>query len=201
MHHRGMGRLHSLACCLLFLGPLGARAAEDDRGPRGFYIGGGGGIVTGTATDGDGDDAGSFFGTGGQLRLGEEVIPGLTIGLELGGGGGAGSDDRYDLSVGGFLLQVGWRPMGSRPGLVLLAGTGLGGGGLTPKGDDGLEGDGGGAFHQLGFLYEFAFTGEDQDGWRVAPSVRWLLVPSAGPEGVGINTFAVGLETVWYAGR
>jgi hypothetical protein len=196
-----MGRLNLLACCLLLLGPFGAHAAEDDRGPRGFYIGGGGGLVTGTATDGDGDDAGSFFGTGGQLRFGEEVVPRLIIGLEVGGGGGAGSDDRYDLSVGGFVLQVGWRPLSTRPGLLLLAGTGLGGGGLTAKGDDGLEGDGGGAFHQVGIMYEFAFSGGDYDGWRVAPSFRWNLVPAAGPEGAGISSFAIGLETVWYAGR
>lgn len=181
----------------LLLVALPAHAAEDGRGPRGFFIATGGGFVAGTARDQDGNDADPFFGTGGQLRIGEEALPGLTLGLWFGGGGGAGGDD-YTAGVGGFTLQVGWRAIAD---LVLTGGMGVGGGSLTPEVDDGPTGEAGGALFQLGIAYELKLTGGPHDGFGVAPAVTWMLAPDYVRSPERLMAFIIGVEGFWYAGR
>ena len=181
----------------LLLVALPAHAAEDGRGPRGFFIATGGGFVAGTARDQDGNDADPFFGTGGQLRIGEEALPGLTLGLWFGGGGGAGGDD-YTAVVGGFTLQVGWRAIAD---LVLTGGMGVGGGSLTPEVDDGPTGEAGGALFQLGIAYELKLTGGPHDGFGVAPAVTWMLAPDYVRSPERLMAFIIGVEGFWYAGR
>ena len=156
-------------------------------------------MLTGTAADDEGRSAGTWTGGGGVLRLGEEVVPGLTLGLAFGGGSGAGSSDRFDLGVGGFVVQVGWRPFEAYPELQVLAATGLGGGSLTPKGDDGVEGAAAGALHQVGLTYEIDLG--DPHGVALGPALQWSVVPPSEGAEAWISAITLGLEVVWYAGR
>lgn len=187
------------------LGLLGALALSPgvhaaDRPTRGGFVGTGAGFVTGSATDEDGRSAGAFLGGGGILRFGEEAIPGLTLGLEFLGGGGPGANERYSTGFGGFVLQATWRPFDDPAGLVLLLGTGVGGGELVPEGTDGFEGLAGGSFHELGAIYEFELWSEGTSSLVLAPGVRWWLVPTTADNAVWLQSFAIGLETTWYFG-
>ncbi|MEZ4463504.1 MAG: hypothetical protein R3F60_28135 [bacterium] len=111
-----------------------ASAAPEDRGPRGWYVGAGGGVILGQASDSEGRDPGSFFGSGGRLRVGDEALPGLGIGLSFYGGGGTGDNEAYTSSFGGLLLEVSWRPLPERlPAFVGRRGPGLGGGALPAR--------------------------------------------------------------------
>ena len=193
-------RPRSLAGCiaatLFCVAP--ALAADDDRGLRGFFVASGGGLALGSAVDGEGEDAGSFFGNGGYLRLGEEVVPGMTLGLMFGGTGGDAESGRYAAGLGGFLLQVGWRPFAD---VVLTGGAGVGGGSIEPAEGDDPQGAAGGTLYQLGLAYEFSLTGGAHDGFGVAPALNWFLVPSYDRSPTRLSVFMVGLDGFWYAGR
>ncbi len=181
---------------LLFV--AAAVAAEDDRGPRGLYLATGGGVAIGSALDGDGADAGSFFGNGGYLRIGEEALPGLTLGLFFGGGGAVAGSGDYSAGIGGFALQVGWRAISD---VVLTGGLGVGGGGLTAEVEDGPSGDAGGSFYTLGASYEFKLSGGSYDGFGVAPAVTWMFVPDFEGSPTRLSAFLIGVDGFWYAGR
>lgn len=185
----------ALLCSLLALPAL---AADDDRGPRGLYVASGGGVAVGSALDGSGDDAGSFFGNGGYLRIGEEALPGLTLGLFFGGGGGQAGSEDYSAGVGGFALQVGWRAVAD---VVFTGGIGVGGGSLTAEVDDGPEGSAGGSFYTLGAAYEFKLSGGEHDGFGIAPAVTWMFVPDFEGSPARLSTFLIGVDGFWYAGR
>lgn len=191
-----MRAMHRLILLVLFALPL--HAADDDRGPRGLFLASGGGVAFGTALDGQGEDAGAFVGNGGYLRVGEEVLPGLTLGLLFGGAGGAATEEDFTAGVGGFALQVGWRAAWD---LVLTGGVGVGGGSLTAEVDDGPEGSAGGSFYQLGAAYELKLTGGPHNGWGVAPALTWLFVPDFDGSPARLSTVLVGVDGFWYAGR
>lgn len=195
-------RLAVVFAAALAVGALGAApATAQEIATRGAFIGAGGGALTGTATDEDGEGAGAYLGAGGVFRFGEEVLPGLTLGLEILGGSGTGSNDRYETGLGGLLLQATWRPFDAAEGLVLLLGTGVGGGALTAIGDDGFEGLAGGSLHEVGVVYEFALYRSGNSAFALAPGVRWWLVPTTADSEVWLQGFALGLDTVWYFGR
>ena len=193
--------LFGLAAGAAVLALCAAPAVAQDLATRGAFVGGGGGMLTGSATDDEGRGAGAFLGGGGLFRFGEEALPGLTLGLEFLGGSGGGNNDRYDTGFGGFVLQASWRPFTSVEGLVFLLGTGVGGGSLTPKGDDGFEGLAGGSLHELGVLYEFELYRDGNAAFVIAPAVRWWLVPTTADNEVWLQSFSVGIDTTWYAGR
>jgi hypothetical protein len=176
-----------------------ASAADDPRGQRGWFVAGGGGGVIGRAVDDRGRDTPSYFGAGGGFRFGEEVIPRLTLGLEFSGAGGSG--DAFEAGLGGFFLQSTYRPGWGTEGLVLLLGTGVGGGSLTAADDGGPDGGGGGAIFQAGVAYEFDFFGAPDEGVAFSPYVRWHYVPSTPDNEVQFSAFVVGLEVPFYAGR
>ncbi len=194
MHWPASGALTALLC--LALAPA-AFAAEEDRGPRGFYLGSSGGVVVGTAQNEEGVDGGSFFGNGGVLRLGEEVLPNFTLGLVFGGGGGTA--DRYDSGIGGFYLEATYRIPSTD--LLFHGGTGVGGGSLTPKGDDGLEAVNGGATFLGGLSYEFVVWGEATEGLAVGPVVWWFFIPPTGENEAIISAFSLGGGARYYFGR
>ncbi len=175
-------------------------AMADETATRGGFVGTGGGFLTGTATDDQGRSAGAFFGGGGVFRFGEEALPGLTLGLEFLGGGGPGANSLYSTGFGGFVLQATWRPFDQTPGLVFLIGTGVGGGELTPEGDEGFEGLAGGSFHELGAIYEFDVYRGESSILAVAPGVRWWFVPTTADNEVWLQSFNIGVETTWYFG-
>lgn len=183
----------------LLLLPGLLHAAEEDRGPRGFYLGFGGGLMLGAATDEDGASAPGFLGNGGHLRLGEEVLPGFTLGLRFGGGGGASFDDDYETGLGGFALETTVRPL-TDAGWTLMAGVGVGGGSLDPK-DGGPEGSAGGSMLMLGTTYEWTVLGQPTAGLAVAPTFTWSWFPAIRGNPAQLHAFIIGVETVWYAGR
>lgn len=184
----------------LFAAPW-STADAFERGDRGGFIATGGGLLTGSATDDEGRSAGAFLGGGGIFRFGEEALDGLTLGIEVLGGSGGGANDRYSTGFGGFVLQATWRPFTSADGLVFLLGTGVGGGSLTAEGEDGFEGTAGGSFHELGVIYEFVPWQDGTERLAVAPGVRWWFVPTTADNEVWLQSFAIGVETVWYFGR
>lgn len=181
--------------------PFAARAAEEDRGPRGFYLGGGGGVLLGTASDGDGKDAGGFFGNGGYLRLGEEVLPGFTLGLRFGGGAAVSNADNYDAALGGFALETTLRPFATRPEVVAIGGVGVGGAGVEARERGDPDGSAGGTMLMLGLSYEFTVWGRPTEGLAIAPSVSWSYFPDVRGNPANLSAFLLGVETVWYAGR
>lgn len=188
-----------VAVFVLLAVPLAAHAVEDDRGKRGWYVSGGGGGVLGRAVDDDGRDTPSYFGFGGQLRVGEEVLDRLTIGLEFGGGGGSGED--FEAGLGGFFLQAGYRPGWLGEGLVFMLGTGVGGGSLTANSETAPEGAGGGAIYQAALSWELDFFGAPDEGIAFAPTLRWIFVPDTPDNEVQFSAFTLGLEIPYYAGR
>ncbi len=202
LHHLGMRT--TLCIAALLLGALAApHAAAEERPTRGGFVGLGGGFLTGTANDDTGRTAGSWLGGGGFLRFGEEAVPGLTLGLEFLGGYGPGANDRYAVGFGGFVLQLTWRPFDSRPELVFLLGTGVGGGEIVPRntvGADKYEGLVGGSIHELGVIYEFDLWRGESVIWGLAPGVRWWVVPTTADGEVWFQTFSLGVETTWYFG-
>lgn len=194
-------RCQSIKALLIaaMLAPTVALAAPEDRGIRGWYVGGGGGIALGLANDTDGANPGSFFGNMGRLRVGEEAIPNLYLGLAF--AGGAGSADTYDAGFGGLILEAGWRALPSAlPDLVLLGGVGVGGGSLTATNDEDLDASPGGALYQLGLMWEFTF-GDEPEGFVLAPSVHWYVVPAQFDNDAQLQAVLIGIESIWYGGR
>lgn len=192
--------LAALAGCAA-LALLATPAAAQELATRGGFIGAGGGMLTGTATDENGEGAGAYLGGGGLFRFGEEVLPGFTLGLEFLGGSGTGSNDKYETGLGGLLLQATWRPFDAAEGLVLLLGTGVGGGSLSALGDDGFEGLAGGSLHEVGLVYEFTPYRSGNAAFAIAPGVRWWLIPTTADSEVWLQGFALGVDTTWYFGR
>lgn len=183
--------------------PALAQAAPDDRGLRGWYVGGGAGVLIGQASDEEGRNPGGFLGSGGRLRVGDEAIPNLGIGLAFLGGAGTGNNDAYESTFGGLLLELTWRPLpATLTGLVVAGGTGVGGGTIDPaEGDErDYKGTPGGAIYALGAQWEINF-GDDADGFMLVPGIHALFVPAQAGNDAGVSAFMVGLETVWYAGR
>lgn len=177
-----------------------AHAAPEDRGRRGWYVGGAGGIALGAVDDVDGESAGSFLGNLGRLRVGEEAIPNLYVGLTFMGGGLVA--DRYDAGFGGLFLEAGWRALpDTLPDMVFLAGAGVGGGALEAKdADDDLDAAPGGSVYELGLMWEFEF-GDEPEGFVLAPAVHWYFVPPQFDNEAQLSTVMVSVEALWYGGR
>jgi hypothetical protein len=174
-------------------------AAPEDRGPRGFFVGGGPTVLGGTATDHDGRRTPAWHGAGFELRFGEEALPGLTLGLELQGGQGSAAEGGLSTALGGFLLQVGWRPSNGR--LALWAGTGFGGGQVDGHAPRVHEGATGGAIHGLAVSWDFPLWGAPEHGGALSPVLGWTFAPAAFGSDVGLNVLHLGVELTWYAGR
>ena len=186
------------AAALLFASA--ASAAPEDRGPRGWFVSGAGGLAVGAVDDVDGESAGSFLGNMGRLRVGEEAIPDLYVGLTFLGGGV--SSDRYEAGFGGLFLEAGWRAMpGALPDLVFIAGAGIGGSALEAKDPtDGLDAAPGGSMYELGLMWEFEF-GDEPEGFVLAPAVHWYFVPPQFENDAQLSAVLLSVEAVWFGGR
>ncbi|MBU1432851.1 hypothetical protein KKF91_20110 [Myxococcota bacterium] len=178
-----------------------AHAAPEDRGLRGYYVGGGLGFALGQATDDLARDTGSFYGMSYHLRVGEEVLPRFSLGLDFLSAGGAGGNDQFDAGGGGFLLQAGWRPLPSQEGLSLLLGTGVGGFSVTGKNGGEYDGLVGGAMYQIAALYDIQVSGAPgEPGWSLAPSISALFIPTSSGEASAM-IFSLGVDLTWFGGR
>jgi hypothetical protein len=175
-------------------------AAPEDRGPRGSYVAVATGMIMGSATDLTGESAGSHIGSAYSLRFGEEVLPRLTIGMNISGGQATANQDLYETYFAGLLFDATWQPKASVP-ISILLGTGFGGGELTPRGTPGFSGQVAGAIHVLGIHYDLRWTRAHGGGWCVSPYLRGHLLPASGDSQTHIITWAVGVETAWSWGR
>ena len=186
---------------LVLLTASTAWATPEDRGLRGFMLSAGGGMTAGVATDESGRDAGGFLGQCTVIRVGEEALPGLTLGLEAIFGESEANAEKYTSSLSGLLVQLTYRPFESPEGLVLYLGTGIGGGELNSKSAEGFTGSVAGGLHELGVAYEVSLVGDGPAGLVAAFNARWLGVPASGETPTTIQTYLFGLELTWYAGR
>lgn len=182
-----------------------AAAAPEDRGRRGWWLGGGAGVSVGKAFSDDHRDAGSVLGAGGRVRFGEEAVPGLSLGLAFAFVGAADQADLFDAKLGAALLDVNWRPLPDTLGpLVVEGAVGFGVGVLSPKADadETYEGTTAGAAWAVGLAYELGEASETRDaGWVWSPAVTVYWLPAQNDEPTRLVTALVGLEGVWYAGR
>jgi len=180
-----------------------ARAEDDPRGQRGVFIAFSPTFSAVRGVDDAGRETPSLLASGGWVRFGEEVVDGLTLGLELGGLGGQGSN--FSASLGGFTLQATWRPGVLSERLVLLVGAGVGGVGLTPDDADASpaqpSGSGGGALLQAGAHYELDLFGGPREGFAFGPALHGLWVPDTADNPVTLAALSLGLEAAWYFGR
>lgn len=193
--------LRCLPITFLLCIPLGVHSAPEDRGPRGAFISISSGPTLGHALDDDGRSAGSHTGLSTALRFGEEVIDGLTLGLEIFGSSFEGNADTHTGSVGGLLVQAGWRPFQHLSALQFLFSTGVGGGSLSATSDDDFSGQVAGALFSAGIQYELKFGAERGAGFVVSPGIKGVFVPQSGDTETRIITTVIGLEAGWYFGR
>ena len=177
-----------------------ALAAPEDRGPRGSYVAIATGIVMGSATDVEGESAGSHIGSAFSLRFGEEVLPRLTVGMNISGAQANANQSLYETYFAGLLFDASWQPAEDLP-LSILFGTGFGGGELTPKGADGFKGQVAGAIHILGLQYDLRWPRNHGGGWCLSPYLRGHFLPASGESEAQIFTWAMGIETNWSWGR
>ena len=171
----------------------------EEPGSRGLFFGANMGLLLGTAVADTGDRAGTYVGQGVSFRFGEEVLPGFTLGLAFGFGGGTGAD--FEASGGAVFLQAGIRPLSNSPQLQLIVGTGLGGGKMSPTEEEGPEASTGGAAHQVGLTYEFWIWKGPNDGLTLEPMLEWVYLPPFGDIEDRLSQFSIGIATTWYVGR
>ena len=188
-------------CLLLLATPAIALSAPEDRGRRGAFISLSNGPVIGHAVDADGRSAGAHTGFGTGLRFGEEVIDGLTLGLEIFGASFKGNADTHKGGLGGLLVQAGWRPWQTLAPLQFLLSTGVGGGSLSATSEDEFDGQVAGALFSVGVQYDVKFGVEQGAGFVLSPCIRGVLAPQSGDAETRIYTTVVGLEASWHFGR
>lgn len=186
---------------LLLFAPAVALSAPEDRGQRGAFISLSSGPVLGHAMDSDGRSAGAHSGFGTGLRFGEEVIDGLTLGLEIFGANFKGNAETHKGSLGGLLVQAGWRPWKTMTPIQFLVSTGVGGGSLSATSDDAFDGQVAGALFSAGVQYDFKLGAERGAGFVASPCIRGVLAPQSGDTGTRIYTTVVGIEASWHFGR
>lgn len=191
----------------LALAATSALAAPEDRGARGWWISGGvGGGITNLAAD-DGRDAGSAVGTSARLRVGEEVLPGLNLGLAVTYLHGAAESALFTAKQGSLLVDVNWQPWPTLvPPLVIEAGMGFGVGQLTPnadaQADEVYKGSSAGAAWVFGAAYAFEPAGATQaGGWTLAPTALLYWLPAQNGSPTRMVTVVLGLEGTWFFGR
>ena len=190
-----------LAIAFLLCIPIAAYSAPEDRGPRGAFVSLSSGPTLGHALDVDGRSAGAHTGLMTALRFGEEVIDGLTLGLELFGSNFEGNADTHTGSLGGLLVQAGWRPFQYLSRFQFLFSTGVGGGSLSASTEDDFSGQVAGALFSAGMQYELKFGDERGAGFVLSPCIRGILAPQSGDTGTRIVTTVVGIEAGWHFGR
>ena len=181
-----------------------AHAAPETRGRMGtvFTLSAGG--FMGTGTDGEGERNTSQIGGSFHLMLGEEVLPGLFVGLGLDSYFGSGEGDQASNSsqLFSFGFEGRYRLTTQQSGLVILAGLGIGVGGIVEEGESLSDSDnsGGGSIWKIGLGYELGVP-EQEGGLMYIPS---LIVQRLGPQmdnQVSLNIISLNLEVLYATGR
>lgn len=149
----------------------------------------------------DRETPGAFLGGGGALRVGEAVLPWMTIGLQV--GGRAGFKGAQRVYQGGVLVELGFLPVPKYP-LSLLAGFGVGGGAVHEQDIEGRAGFGGAMF-KAGARYDL-FPGVAKrrpnrgGGFSLGPEISWVGFTPAAKGRPMSNTIVLGLWLGYYFG-
>lgn len=189
------------------LAPATARAAPATP-PRvdGPYVGATAFGTLGFTRVRDLDTPGPFGGFGGTARVGDAVLPWMTIGLQLLGGLGYGdSPEGAGQRVGqaAFGGELGFLPLRKHP-LSIRVGFAIGGGAVREDGTSGRSGFGGAVFTGS-VRYEF-FPGaavrrpNRGGGFGLGPELGWIGATPADRGGPMANTIYTGLAMTFYFG-
>ena len=208
-------------------GDRAALAAEDETSPprvAGAYVGGmlalsltvprldsvdSGPSTVATAGSAESTPIGGFTMS---VDAGTVVLPWMSIGFSLLGGGGSRDVGRgRRLSHGGLLADIAFFPKPTLP-LSLRAGFGAGFGsvreaeknpetGAAPK-----SASFGGAMFRLGARYAFFPNAKKRrprraGGWALAPEIAWLAHPPSERGGAMANTIILGLWSGFFFGN
>ena len=177
-----------------------AWSAPEDRGRRGSYIGLSAGASLGTALDDAGASAGANTGQAFQLRFGEEVFDGFTLGLSIVGGSAEGNQGLYSSFHGGLLMDFSWQIHETVPAL-LVGGTGLGVGRLTESNDQGFSGSVAGGIHMVGVQYDLRWRQKSGSQFTASPFAKGYFLPAPGDAKASMVIWSIGVETAWFFGR
>ncbi len=144
-------------------------------------------------------------GFGGGLRVGEAVLPWMTLGLQLVGslGYGVHRGALQRVGQGALLIDIGVLPIPKIP-LSFRFGLGVGGGAVREENVGGRSGYGGAAFSGA-IRYEFfprayRYRPNRGGGWMIAPEIGWLGLPPAAKGRPMANTLYVGFVFGFYFG-
>ena len=198
-------RLIQLMCSLILLtGYTQAYAAPETRGAFGTVVTLSAGGFMGSGTNGEGERNVSQAGGSFHLMLGEEVIPRLFVGLGVDSYFGSSQGDQVTQTsqLFSFGFEGRYRLTSQTRGLILLAGLGIGVGGVINEGESlsDAEGSGGGSIWKAGLGYELGSSTE-QSGLVYIPS---LIFQRLGPQmdnEVSFNIISLNLEVLYAAGR
>ena len=177
-------------------------AAPEDRGAMGGVVSVSSGGFLGAGTDGNASRLSSSVGGMFRIGVGEEVWPGLFLGLSSESYFGQTQDDLFETNLFTFGLDARYRINRTKNrGLLLIGGIGIGGGGFTSMdGDEELGGSSGGSIWKLGVAYEIAFNNEPS-GSTLTPA---LLYQRLGPQmesSVSVDMVSLGIGFNWAFGR
>jgi hypothetical protein len=197
--------------CILILIGLGSsitHATPDDRGAMGGLVALGIGGNLAFATDIDGQSTEMSSGFANHLTFGEEVWPNLFLGLNFAFNQGETLESTpKTASLFLFGLDTRYRFTGTskkRPaGFLLLAGIGLGAGGVvandtqSPKENVGVSG---GSVWKVGVGYEIPFTTKGR-GFTLTPMVNFYHLRQQMDSLISMQLLNMGIEFMWSAGR
>jgi hypothetical protein len=151
------------------------------------------------------DPADAFAGGGGEVLIGQMVLPWFGLGFGAGGDFGVGERDgvAQQLAQGGLELHLTFVPLLRRP-WTIRGGLGFGGGAVTEDGQSSRDGYGGALF-SVASRYEFFPLAARRrpnraGGWALGPEVSWRIFTPAAPGRPLSNTLSLGLTSVFYFG-
>ena len=191
-------------CITLCLGAREASAAPESRGEMGTVITLSAGGFMGTGTDGDGDRNTSQLGGSFHLMLGEEVLPRLFMGLGIDSYFGSGQEESISNTsqLFSFGFEGRYRLTDQRRGMILLAGLGIGVGGVVSDGESltDAEGSGGGSIWKVGLGYELG-SKDSKSQFVYIPSCVFQRLGPQMDNKVSLNIVSLNLEVLYAAGR
>jgi hypothetical protein len=150
---------------------------------------------------------GAFAGAGGQVRVGQMVLPWLGLGLQIGGDYGVRSESgaRQQLALGNLLVDLQFVPLHKRRlGWTLRAGFGVGGGAVHQAGVEGRAGFGGAVFSAAtGYSFFPVADRRRPDrggGFAIGPEVGWIGATPASKGGPTAHMFYLAATLLFYFG-
>jgi len=147
------------------------------------------------------DTSGLFPGIGGSVRIGESVLPWLTVGLEVTGSLAYHNGQR--LGQGALIVDFGLLPVPRIP-LSIHLGFGVGGGAVRQKGVEGRSGFGGAVFKGAVRYDIFPLAARKRPrrggGFSLGPELGWIGFTPAVAGRPMSNTIYLGLGAGFYFG-